>query len=67
MVHHVNTFPNNLSNDLSGCAGKIIDWAIQWEMGFNPDQGGEAQEVKFFENVRIKNHDLIYFNHNLVQ
>ena len=33
VFHDVNTFVNNLNNDLN----KINDWAIQWKMGFNPN------------------------------
>ena len=33
VVHDVNTSSTNLNNDFR----KISDWAIQWEMSFNPD------------------------------
>lgn len=54
---------NNLSKDLS----KILDWTIQWKMGFNPDPSKQVQKVIFSRKHQNSNHDSIHFNHNCVQ
>ena len=40
VVHNLNTFTNNLNEDLK----KINDWATQWKMSFNPDPTKQTQE-----------------------
>ena len=35
-------------------------------MSFNPDPSKQAQEVTFSRKRQNPNHDLIYFNYNLV-
>ena len=62
VVHNVNTSSTNLNNDIR----KISDWAIQWNMSFNPDPSKQAQEVIYSRKRQNPNHDSIYFNNNLV-
>ena len=59
----MNTFANNLNNDLS----KINDWATQWKVSFNPNPSNQAQEVTYSRTRQNLNHDSIYFNHDLIQ
>ena len=39
----ITTSTINLINDLT----KISEWAVQWEMSFNPDPSKQAQELLF--------------------
>ena len=63
VVHKMNTSTINLNNDLN----KIRNWAIQWKMSFSSDPSKQAQEVIFSRKLQKKNHNPVYFNHNLVQ
>ena len=63
VVHKMNTSTINLNNDLN----KIRNWAIQLKMNFNRDPSKQAQEVIFSIKLQKKNHNSVYFNHNLVQ
>ena len=59
----MNTPATNLNNDLN----KIKNWAIQWEMNFNPDPSKQAQEVIFSREFQKTNHNQVHFNHNSVK
>ena len=54
------TFANKLNKDVS----KVNDWTTQWKISSRSKQ---AQEIIFSRKRQNLNHDLIYFNHNLVQ
>ena len=54
------TSANKLNKDVS----KVNDWTTQWKISSRSKQ---AQEIIFSRKRQNLNHDLIYFNHNLVQ
>ena len=63
VVHNLNTFTNNLNEDLK----KINDWATQWKMSFNPDPTKQAQEVIFSCKVKKPLHIPLNFNNTNVK
>ena len=63
IVHIMNTSTTNLINSLN----KIKNWAIQWEMNFNPDHSKQAQEVIFSRKLQKTNQNQVNFNRNPVK
>ena len=45
---------------------KIINWAYQWKMSFNPDPLKQAQLVIFSGKITKTNHPTLIFNDNPV-
>ena len=56
------TSANNLNKDLE----RIINWATQWKMNFNPDTTKQAQEVIFSCKVKKTVHPPVLFNNACV-
>ena len=56
--HNLNTFTNNLNEDLK----KINDWATQWKMSFNPEPTKQAQEVIFSRKIKKPLHIPLNFD-----
>ena len=48
----------NLNDELE----KIINWAFQWKMSFNPGINKQVQEVIFYCKLQKSNHLLLTFN-----
>ena len=63
IVHIMNTSTINLIN----CLNKIKNWAIQWEMNFNPDPSKQAQKVIFSRKLQKTNQNQVNFNRNSVK
>ena len=63
IVKNINSTTTDLNSDLS----KIIDWAFQWKMNFNPDPNKQAQEVIFSRKINKINHLPLIFNQDLVK
>ena len=53
---------NKLNQDLN----RIINWAFQWKMSFNPDSSKQAQEVIFSRKLQKSTHPTISFDNNTV-
>ena len=51
-----------LKNDLV----KIINWAYQWKMSFNPDPSKQVQQVIFSRRLNKNYHPPVLFNNNNV-
>ena len=49
---------SNLNEDLL----KIIQWAYQWKISFNPHVTKQAQEIIFSRKKNYKSHTSLYFN-----
>ena len=63
IVQNINSTTTDLNSDLS----KIIDWAFQWKMNFNPDPNKQAQEVIFSRKSNKINYPPLIFNQDLVK
>ena len=61
-VQDTTTSTVSLNNDLT----KISEWAVQWNMNFNPDPSKQAQELLFSRKTSSKPYPLLNFNDNLV-
>ena len=61
-VYDIHKSASNLNHDLE----KIIYWAYQWKMQFNPDPNKQANEVTFSRKTSSNNlsHPPIKFNNN---
>ena len=62
VIHDSSTSALELNNDLA----KIIRWAFQWKMSFNPDPKKQAQEVTFSRKSKATSHPPLVFNNNNV-
>ena len=58
----ITTSTASLSNDLT----KISEWAVQWEMNFNPDPSKQAQELLFSRKPSSRPYPSLHFNDNPV-
>ena len=58
VVENMTKSANELNNDLA----KIITWAFQWKMNFNPDPTKQAQDVIFSQKLQNKHHPRLIFN-----
>ena len=54
---------SHLNSDLK----KISNWAVQWQMSFNPDPSKQVQEVIFSSKIQTTCHPSIYFNNKSVK
>ena len=54
---------SNINEDLL----KIMQWAYQWKMLFNPDITKQAQEIIFSRKKNDTSHPSLYFNNTLIQ
>ena len=50
------------TNELNGDLEKILNWAYQWKMSFNPDKSKQAQEVIFSSKTQRVIHPPEIFN-----
>ena len=62
VVHSITDSPSLLNSDLS----KINEWALQWNMSFNPDPTKQAQEIIFSRKTSKRNYPALMFNNNIV-
>ena len=61
IVTDPNVTTNHINNDLQ----KIVTWAHQWKMNFNPDTSKQAQAV-FSCQVKVTVHTQLVFNNHPV-
>ena len=54
---------SHLNSDLK----KISNWAVQWQMSFNPDPSKQVQEVIFSSKIQTTCHPSICFNNKSVK
>ena len=57
-MYDISEATDNLNNDLV----KILQWAYQWKMSFNPDITKQAHEVIFSRKLSIVSHPPLTFN-----
>ena len=62
VAHDTQTSANDLNKDLE----IINNWALQWEMNFNPDSTKQAQEVIFSSKAKEICHPPLVFNNTCV-
>ena len=56
VIHDNDTSANDLNHDLE----KIIEWAFEWKLKFNPDSSKQTQIILSRKN--LSNHPVSYFN-----
>ena len=56
VIHGNDTSANDLNHDLE----KIIEWAFECKMKFNPDRSKQTQMILSWKN--LSNHPVSYFN-----
>ena len=61
-MHNIKKATNDLNNDLT----KIMKWAFQWKMSFNPDISKQAHEVIFSCKRSVSSHPPLTFNNTPV-
>ena len=61
-VQDITTSTVSLNNDLT----KISEWALQWNMNFNPDPSKQAEELLFSRKISSKPYPSLNFNDNLI-
>ena len=54
--------PNESLAKLGRDLGKVVGWAYQWKMSFNPDPSKQAVEVHFSRKINPVDTPLVYFN-----
>ena len=62
VVYNIIDSANLLNSSLS----KIDEWALQWNMGFNPDPKKQAQDIIFSRKSSKGNHPGLIVNNNIV-
>ena len=62
VVFNVDATTKELNDDLA----KVQDWALRWEVSFNPDISKQAQEVTFSRKLKKTPHPPLMFNSNQV-
>ena len=62
VVKNVDASNIDMINDLK----KVVEWAFQWKMNFNPDPTKQAQELIFSRKVQTTSHPPLFFNENVV-
>ena len=62
VIHDVEASSATLNNGLV----KILEWAYNWKMSFNPNRNKQAQEVIFSRKIRKGFHPNLSFNYKSI-